>query len=47
MLEFLPPVQAAKYLNFLKPENWQAFLESAEAQDLAERHRADREPVSV
>jgi hypothetical protein len=47
MLELLPPVQAEKYLNFLKPENWQAFVEMADSMDLAERHRADREPASV
>ena len=47
MLELLPPVQAEKYLNFLKPENWQAFVEMADSMDLAERHHTDREPVNV
>jgi hypothetical protein len=47
MLEMLPPTLAAIYLEFAKPENWDAFVEMADAMGLAERHRAPQIPVGV
>ena len=47
MLELLPPKFAAAYMGFVKIENWTAFLEMAESEELVQRHQSAQVAVGV